>query len=51
MENNQPSHKRFTSKVSYDGRVTIPETIREVLKIRAGDVVDIDVYEPEGKKR
>ncbi len=39
--------KAFTGKIGTDGSVTVPMEVRQVLKIRRGDIVDVVVYEPE----
>jgi AbrB family looped-hinge helix DNA binding protein len=34
---------RFTAKIIADGRVTIPDTLRELLSLNEGDFVEIEV--------
>ncbi len=42
----QVLEKQFTARIVSAGRITIPEEIREVLKVGEGDLVDVKVSKP-----
>ncbi len=51
MESTTVPSKKVTVQVDYDGRVTIPKVVRQALSIHANDIIDMEIYGPEKKRR
>jgi len=50
LERQFKEHKVFLAKVLADGRITIPVEWRELLKIKEGDIVKMEILEVYEKK-